>query len=185
MSDLLAEFFQVEPLLPRTVNNITGPTLDGNPINLIIFIIIGLFIAGYAYYLWVKGQLKWEKVGRAGVLVLFLFWILLEVVRSFSYLTYFSEDQARFGGKTLSQKRRELEPKGFYSFVEFAEKKVSKTTPVMVRRNVDEYTGMLWNYYTAPLNQTAEADAEYVIGLNVEPIKNAEQFVPNFWVARR
>lgn len=185
MPDLLSELFQVEPLLPRTVNNISGPTLDGNPINLIIFIIIGLFIAGYAYYLWVKNQLKWEKVGQAGILVLLIFWILLEVVRSFSYLTYFPEDQARFGGKTLSQKREQLEPRGFYSFVEFVEKKVSKTTPVMVRSDLDQYTNMMWNYYTAPLNQTAEADAEYIIGLNVGPPANAEQYVPNFWVAKR
>ena len=185
MSDLWAELFQVEPLLPRTVNNITGPTLDGNPANLIILIIVGLIIAGYAYYLWVKNRLKGERVGQVGILALLFFWVLLEVIRSFSYITYFSEDQARFGGKTLSQKREQLEPRGFYSFVEFVEGQVSRSAPVTVRMNVDEYTGMVWNYYTAPLNQTAEADAEYIIGLNVPPQRNAEQFTPGFWVAKR
>ena len=185
MPDLLAEFFQVEPLLPRTVNNITGPTLDGNSVNIIIYLLVGLFIAGYAYYLWIKGRLIWEKVGRAGLLALLLLWILLEVRQSFSYLTYFNQDQDIFGGRTLAQKRAELPPPGFYWFVMFTEERVSKTVPVAVRSNLDQFTTMKWNYYTAPLNLTSEATAELIIGLNVPPIKGAGEFARNFWVAKR
>ncbi|MBI5700088.1 hypothetical protein HZC35_07300 [Candidatus Saganbacteria bacterium] len=185
MSDLWAELFQVEPLLPRTVNNITGPLLNGNPVIIIIYLLVGLFIAGYAYVLWFKYKLNWEKVGRAGIMALLLFWIILEIIRSFSYLAYFSEDRDKFGGKTLAQKRSQVPPVGFYSFVEFVHSQVPRSAPVSVRMDLDQYSGMMWNYYAAPLNQTAEADAEYIIGINVEPIAGAELFVQTYWVAKR
>lgn len=185
MSDLLAELFQIEPLLPRTVNNIAGPTLDGNSLNIIIYLLVGFFIVGYAFYFWIKDKLDWGKVGKAGVLALLFCWIMLEAVRSFSYAAYFFEDRDKFGGKNLAQKRNQLPPPGFYSFVQFVEEKVPRSAPVSVRMNVDQYTGMMWNYYTAPLNLTAEADAEYIIGLDLEPIEGADLFVPTYWVAKR
>lgn len=181
----MSEIFQVDPLLPSTVNNIAGATLDGNSVNLIICLLLGLFIVGYAYFQWLKYELKWEKVGKAGIWALLLFWIILEVIRSFSYLAYFSEDRDLFGGKSLAQKRNLIPPPGLYSFVEFVEEKVPRSAPVSVRLNLDQFSSMMWNYYTAPLNQTAEADAEYIIGLNLEPIDGADLFATTYWVAKK
>lgn len=188
LSDWWWEFWSVDPILPRTVNIIPGLTLDGTPLNLIIYIILALFMAGYAFYLWFKfNRLDLEKLGRMSIAVLLIFWIGLEVCQSFSYFTYWSADQAQFAGKSLSEKRDLIYPRGFYSFYEFVRQRIPQDASVAVRSQVDDLTSIMWSYYSYPLSITDEAGAQYMVGMNVppDPAFKTELFLSNWWVAKK
>ena len=188
LSDWWWEFWSVDPILPRTVNNIPGPTLDGTSLNLIIYFMLAMFIAGYAFYLWFRAnRLDLEKLGRMSIAVLLIFWIGLEVRQSFSYFTYWSADRAQFSGKSLSQKRDLIYPPGFYSFCEFVQMRVPPSELLAVRSRVDELTSIMWNYYSLPRPVSDEAGAAYIVGMNVppDPALKTEEFYPNWWVARK
>ena len=163
------EFFTFERPLPRTINFIYGPRINGISINTYIYsLILFISLAMIAFY--------WNKLGGPGklltilpskiIMICFIFWLLLDARTAIDQFRSAVIDRQTFGGKSLEEKQA-LSTNGvyydFYHYLKFCGEKIPSGSrySLIVPPN-STYFLEKSRYYLYPTYENT-MEAEYVL----------------------
>jgi len=116
------DFFVFEKPLPRTINFIYGPRINGISVNVYIYwSMILISLAAVIVY--------WSRSGEPAamlklmpskiIIICFIFWLLLDARSAVDQIRSAVIDWQTFGGKTLQEKQALSTGGGFYDFYHF------------------------------------------------------------------
>ncbi|OGC13697.1 hypothetical protein A3J90_01955 [candidate division WOR-1 bacterium RIFOXYC2_FULL_37_10] len=170
MLDFLDDFFAVEQMTARMVNNINGVIINDLSLNVYVFGMIFLVVVLWIFFDFYKNNFfNFKDLGRKTLIIIFIFWALMEIRTSQNYISYAENDYKAFFGKTLDQKRAETPTTGLYQFVQLIKEKTPKGAKIKFFSLNDDFVKMKLKYYLAPthFNQVELEEAEYVAGYGV------------------
>lgn len=181
------EFFAVEKMTARMVNNIAGPTINGTPVNAYIYMLLTAIAAGLILYAFLRrSKINWPEIGKKLLVIIFAFWLLLEARGTLNYLSYLTDDLTALFGKTLDEKRAITSPVGLYEFTQLVNRSAPKGTKVaLLYPPQNDFIWIKLKYYIAPLYITDEAHADFVAGYLVEPNYKYFANTQYGWVAKK
>lgn len=186
-SDYLNEFFAVEKMTARMVNNIDGPIVDGRSVFGYIYLLLALIaIAWVCFSIYQNKKPSFESVGLKILIIILGFWIALEARSALNYLTYFNDDSLALSGKSLSQKRALTSPVGMYDFVELIESNVPAGEKIELLAPKDEYINIKLGLFLQPKYEIATSEAKYIAGYLMPP--QGYKYFANTqygWIARK
>jgi hypothetical protein len=163
--DFWHEFFLVEEMTGRTVNNIIGPTMDGTSIKVYLYLLVGLSVFTWVMYdLFRSLSVDWKDLGRKILILVFAFWAAMEARSALNYISYFRNDLVQLYGKSLDQKRSLTSPEGLFEFTQFIKKEIPPGKTVGILHPRDEYIDLKIYYYLHPIEKVDPARADYVAG---------------------
>src|SRR3989339_665476 len=185
------EFFAVEQMTARMVNDINGVVIDGLSLNVYIYVIIFFLVISWLLFeFYKKIPFDFMDLGRKTLILMFVFWSLMEIKSTLNYISYAQDDFRLFSYKTLDQKRMETPTEGLYKFAKLVEEKTPKEAKIkFFILNNDDFIKIKLKYYLAPthFNQVESLEAaEYIAGYGVNFMpKNILGATPYGWVAKR
>lgn len=116
------EFFTFERPLPRTINFIYGPKINGISVNIYIYSLIILISLLLIVIYWIKfndpGKLL-NIIPSKIIMICFIFWLLLDARTAIDQLRSVIINHQTFGGKSLEEKQALSTNGGFYDFYYF------------------------------------------------------------------
>jgi len=185
------EFFAVEQMTARMVNNINGVIINDLSLNVYVFGMIFLVVVLWIFFDFYKNNFfNFKDLGRKTLIIIFVFWSLMEIKSTLNYISYAQDDFRLFSYKTLDQKRMETPTEGLYKFAKLVEEKTPKEAKIkFFILNNDDFIKIKLKYYLAPthFNQVESLEAaEYIAGYGVNFMpKNILGATPYGWVAKR
>lgn len=163
------EFFAFEKPLPRTINFIYGPRINGISVNAYIYLLIILISLLLIVVYWVKfnepGKLL-NVISSKMIIVCFIFWLLLDARTALDQFRSAVVDHQTFGGKSLEEKQA-LSTNGsyydFYHYLRFCGEKIpsGSSYSIIVPPNAVYFTDKA-RYYLYPTYEDTK-EAEYML----------------------
>lgn len=182
----MEEFFAVEKMTNRMVNNITGMTIDGVSVNFVIYLSIGFIVFAWVMFEIYKNKpFSLKDLGRKLLIVTFAFWLLLEAHSMINYFAYTIDDGKLLFGKSLDEKRALTSFEGLYDFCLFIEKEIPQNAKIALIPTPYEFVNIKLNYYLAPYNTVNSNEADYIIGYMVNPQGlKVEKYMKYGWISK-
>lgn len=182
----MEEFFAVEKMTNRMVNNIVGMTLDSVSANLYIYLSIGFLVFAWVMFEVYKNKpFSIKDLGRKLLIITFAFWLLLEAHSFINCFSYTIDDFTQLFGKSIDEKHAITSPIGLYEFCQMVKKEIPADAKVYLVPAPDEYVNIKLNYYLAPYNATNSNEAEYLIGYMINPgTLKIEKYTQYGWIAK-
>jgi hypothetical protein len=113
------EFLVFEVPVPRTVNFIYGPKINGLSVNTYLYWLIILGSAGIAAYTYYK-KLPWQTAARNIMIVTLICWGALDLRQLLDQGRTVALDWQTYGGKSLEEKQAATCLGDLYGFLKFA-----------------------------------------------------------------
>lgn len=161
----IGESMQFEPYIPRSVNFIYGPKINGRSVNAYIYVIVLLFMA----ILFTVKVVNSKEMGtsllstaKGTVILLCVFWVLLDLRLLLDNYRMFRLDQITFAGKSLDAKRGlTVAFPDYYNFIAYCGSKVPSGSPIALVHPSNYYYSEKAAYYLFPTYISNEP--EYVL----------------------
>jgi len=165
-------------VIGSTINTMASVNLFGRPITVYLYWLIVLAGLGYGGYLtnkWLAKKTKepfaslWPQIGQGVVLTILFGWCLLEASNTFNLWQIVQQD-ARFVGKQIEEKRVLANTGDFYNFILFCQKNIP------ARARFDQRIPPIYNdikaiYYLYP-RKLSTTEAEYLVVYDQQPEAN-------------
>jgi len=164
------EFFTIEKVTARMVNNIAGISINDLSINVYLYFLAGVIGAAYvSYEIYKSNKVAWVNLGKVLMITVFLFWCLMEARISMNYFSYFQDDLNNLAGRSLEEKRIITSPPGLYEFTQLVKKHTRIGDKIAIINPPDEFIEIKLNYYLFPYNKVSTNEAQFIAGYFVMP----------------
>jgi len=181
------EFFTFERPVPRTINVIFGPQINGGSINIYIYyaiFMLSLLYLGYALFQVRNFMIAFNRVIPAMILLCFIFWVTLDARLLLDQVRYAVLNYQIFGGKSLSDKQALSTFQNFYDyyyFLDFCRSKLPERASYSLLVP-DEYTyyDVKARYYLYPVHQVMSpgAKSDYIIVYGPQQLFKGKDLYP-------
>jgi hypothetical protein len=122
ISSFWQEFWTFERPVPRSINLIYAPKINGTSINLYVYYSVYiLLIVSFVYYILRCFDIKHviNNVFSKAILICFIFWVLLDARILLDQVRYAVLNYQIFGGKSLEEKQAFSTFQNFYDYYYF------------------------------------------------------------------
>ena len=185
-SDLWQEFFQTEQMTAHMVNNISGPTLDGLPVNIYVYSLVALFVLAWIMHdIFRQIPLDFKDLGRKILLIVFVLWLVMEARTSLDYLSYLKTDLVNFTGKSLDERHALISPPGLVEFAKFVKEEIPAGRKIALLYPESAYLDIKMDYYLHPYERVSVEQADYVAGYMLYPKVKAHKYSRYGWIIKK
>ena len=181
------EFFTFERPMPRTINVIFGPKLNGISINVYIYYLI--FSSSFLYLIYFSIKLRdFKSIMNSLIpkilLACFFFWVLLDVRILMDQIRYSVLNYQIFAGKSLEEKQA-LSTfqyyRDFYYFLKICKTKLpERALYSLVVPDGYTYFDIKARYYLYPICEIRRPDEvpDYIIVYDPQKMLNGKDVIP-------
>ena len=150
--DFFGQFFAIEKVTARMVNNIDGAIIGDFQVNFYIYILLAIIAAiAIGYELYKYNRIVFKEAKFIIFISLFVCWGALEFRSTLQYISYTSDDIHSLADKTLDEKRAVVSPTGMGEFVSMIKKHVKNNETIVLYAPKDEYIWIKLQYWLAPI----------------------------------